>query len=1358
MNSTHRSIWNTTTGTFVAVSEKTASAGKKSSSCKTATNSSGIFRPTTLAISLMTAFAANVYALPTGGVVAAGAARIGSAPGSTTITQSTPSAVINWQSFGIGKGEAVRFVQPGSDSVALNRVVGSDPSAVLGSLTANGKVFLVNPNGILFGRGAQVNVAGLVASTRNIADSDFSAGKYVFAGHGGGAVVNEGSINADGGYVALLGASVSNQGVISARLGSVALVSGNAVTLDVAGDGLLNVAVNQGAVNALVSNGGLIQADGGQVVLSARSAGGLLPSAVNNTGVIHALSIENHNGTIRLLGDAQGGSVTVAGTLDASGTGAGQTGGSVQVLGRTVELAGAAIDVSGDAGGGLVLVGGNFHGAGPQANAQSTSLDGSTRIHADAVRSGNGGRIAVWSDARTAIAGTLSARGGAASGNGGFVETSGRQLVLADTTKVDTRAPRGKTGDWLLDPVNWTIATAGGDETPAQVTASLASSNRLITADNDITVADALTWTTPQTLELRAGHDVRVNAAVTASTAGSAIVLTAVNDVLVAAAMTASGAGSVIRMTAGRDVTAGAAITASANGALIDITAGGNASVGVVTADGGGAVNLRAGNDVIVSGAIGADTGAVTLRADSDGSGPGAAQGTVSFVGPGGVSAVNTTIRFNPNGYANTTTEIAAYRVKVVAGTLDAKAWVFAQGDSKTYDGTTAATLSYRGTPTVGNDVTLVAGTANFDTKNVGTAKPIVFDGYTVGGADLNKFSLFSPIGVASGSGTTTADIRQRALSVTATGTNKVYDGNTSDTVTLGDNRLAGDALTVTNTAANFADPNVGNGKPVSVTGINLTGTDAGNYSFNTAAATAANITPAPLSVRASDAVKTYGATPSLSAFSQVGLVAGETIGSVIEVSPGTATTASVAGGPYPILPSGASGGSFTPSNYTITYLNGALTVNPAPLTLKANDASKTYGDTPTLTAFTSGGLLNGETVGGVTETSAGTLPTAAVAGSPYPIIPSSATGGSFTPSNYVIAYLNGALTVTPAPLTVRASDASKIYGETPTLTAFSAAGLVNGETVGSVIESSAGTVATAGVAGIAYAIAPSGASGGSFSPSNYRTAYVDGALSVVRAALTVRASDASKVFGETPALTAFTAVGLVNGETIGGVAETSPGTAASASVAGSTYPITPGSASGGSFAASNYAIAYVNGALTVTPAALTPAPAPSPVAAAPVAAPSPTPTPVDASAPRATTSAPAPVLAAAPLLTPVEVPETALVSALAPVLVAAPALAAAPLAAQSAVPVGTTRETASATPRSAVPLAGAPAWMPVVRMADTPPQLLALMPIGPAVMVPAVLMPSPIFVREPTPVAAPAAQPALPAVLPQRRRRQDRN
>lgn len=338
MNHIYRSIWNDKTGTFAAASETAKAAGKKTTGRTNTGGSALVLYLKVTSVAVMLAFGANTTAQPVGGVVVNGGATIQNSAGNTTINQSTQNAVINWQSFNIPAGQSVQFVQPNTSSVALNRVVGSDPSSILGTLSANGKVFLVNPNGILFAKGASVNVGGLVASTLNITDSDFMAGNYRFSGNSSGTVQNDGSITANGGYVAMLGANVSNQGVIAANLGTVALAAGEAITLDVAGDGLLNVTVNKGAVNALIENGGLIQANGGKVLLTASVAGDLLKTVVNNTGVIEAQTLGNRSGTILLLADMQSGTVNVGGKLDASAPNGGD-GGFIETSAAHVKIA-----------------------------------------------------------------------------------------------------------------------------------------------------------------------------------------------------------------------------------------------------------------------------------------------------------------------------------------------------------------------------------------------------------------------------------------------------------------------------------------------------------------------------------------------------------------------------------------------------------------------------------------------------------------------------------------------------------------------------------------------------------------------------------------------------------------------------------------------------------------------------------------------------------------------------------------------------------------------------------------------------------------------------------------------------------
>jgi hypothetical protein len=241
-------------------------------------------------------------------------------------------------------------------------------------------------------------------------------------------------------------------------------------------------------------------------------------------------------------------------------------------------------------------------------------------------------------------------------------------------------------------------------------------------------------------------------------------------------------------------------------------------------------------------------------------------------------------------------------------------------------------------------------------------------------------------------------------------------------------------------------------------------------------------------------------------------LVNGETVGSVTLASVGQAATAGVVGSPYAIEASNATGGIFTASNYSITYVNGALTVTPAPLAITAQDVSKVYGQTPALTGFDASALVNGETVGSVTLASVGQAATAGVVGSPYAIEASNATGGTFTPSNYSISYVNGVLTVTPAPLTITAQDVSKVYGQASVLNGFEADALVNGETVGFVSMSSEGQSELSSVEGSPYAIVPSNAGGGSFTASNYSISYVSGVLTVIPIAPPIELPDVPPV------------------------------------------------------------------------------------------------------------------------------------------------------------------------------------------------------------------------------------------------------
>ncbi|MBP0605400.1 MULTISPECIES: GLUG motif-containing protein [Burkholderia] len=333
MNRTYALVWNQTQGCWSAVGETARRRAKPGSAKRAAA-----------ALSLLGFTALPAFALPTGENITAGKADIlRDADGkSMSINQHTDKLITNWNDFSIAGNERVSFHQPGKTSIALNRVVGNNGSQIHGQLDANGKVFLVNPNGVLFGSGAKINVGGLVASTRNIADADFLAGNYRFSGNSTASIVNDGHITAaDGGSVALLGARVSNNGVIQAKMGRIALGAGDTFKVNFDGNDLLSLQVEGGAVDAQATNGGLLKADGGEVLMTARAAGNLLNAVVNNTGTIEAKGLASHGGKITL----DGGTVKVAGKLDASTAEAGAPAGSIVTRGEQVRVArGTTVD------------------------------------------------------------------------------------------------------------------------------------------------------------------------------------------------------------------------------------------------------------------------------------------------------------------------------------------------------------------------------------------------------------------------------------------------------------------------------------------------------------------------------------------------------------------------------------------------------------------------------------------------------------------------------------------------------------------------------------------------------------------------------------------------------------------------------------------------------------------------------------------------------------------------------------------------------------------------------------------------------------------------------------------------------
>ncbi len=269
-----------------------------------------------LVVSALLTGVSLLHAAPSGGVVTSGTANIAQSGSVTTINQSTQKASINWQNFSIGKSETVNFNQPSVSAITLNRVVGNEKSIIEGTLNANGQVWILNSNGVLFNSSAKVNTAGLLATTKALSDEDFQKGEYSFKGESSASVINLGEITINNsGYAALLANTVQNEGSIKAIHGTVHLTGASEATINLNGNSLVSLKVDKGVLDALVENRGAIYADGGNVYLTTNAVNELLKGVVNNTGIIEANSLDDITGEIILF--AHGGTTTVSGTLEA---------------------------------------------------------------------------------------------------------------------------------------------------------------------------------------------------------------------------------------------------------------------------------------------------------------------------------------------------------------------------------------------------------------------------------------------------------------------------------------------------------------------------------------------------------------------------------------------------------------------------------------------------------------------------------------------------------------------------------------------------------------------------------------------------------------------------------------------------------------------------------------------------------------------------------------------------------------------------------------------------------------------------------------------------------------------------------
>ncbi|HLP85268.1 MAG TPA: filamentous hemagglutinin N-terminal domain-containing protein, partial [Phycisphaerales bacterium] len=558
------------------------------------------------AIALAAGCAATAHAGPEGEQVRQGNVRFVRDGSGNTVIHASDRAIINYRSFNIGSNESVRFVQPDASSRVLNRINSAAPTRIDGNISSNGRVYIVNPAGVVFGRSSVINVNGLFAAAGNMSDADFNRGIDRVTNMTG-RVTNEGLIRVDqGGSVILAGGQVANMGHIVAPQGTVAMAAGTDVVFTSRND-VMHVRVAgpaQGdSQTAAVTNTGTIEARRGKVTMAAGDVYGL---AIRTTGDIIARDTT-------IAGEGAG-RVIVGGTINAvdqSGTTYEKSwtnrfnrsnvvtkGGNITITGETVGLFSATLDVSGANGGGQVRIGGDITGsalAGDLRNSTVTVADSATTIRADATQRGDGGSVVLWADGTTRTAAAISAKGGERTGDGGFIETSGKQHLAVDGSRIDASATKGDAGTWLLDPRNVNI-TSGS----TNVTISGTNPEVFTPSQDDSVVAAA-----DITSRLNTGTSVTINTGSDGTQAG---------DIRVQADIVRNAASGspTLRLEAANDVIV-------ESGRVIEATGGGSLNVELLANRGSGDIATSVGSVVIESGArITTAGGNVLLAGGSD--------------------------------------------------------------------------------------------------------------------------------------------------------------------------------------------------------------------------------------------------------------------------------------------------------------------------------------------------------------------------------------------------------------------------------------------------------------------------------------------------------------------------------------------------------------------------------------------------------------------------------------------------------------------------------------------------------------------------------------------------------------------
>ena len=1118
----------------------------------------------------------TVMALPVGANVQYGDIQIDAAEQSMLIEQLSQFGVINWDSFSIDADQRVDISQLNLDAAVLNRVTGANPSELLGQLSANGRVYVINPNGVLVGEGANINTAEFIASALDVADSDFlDGGDLTFEGQSNASVINLGQIEADNGDVILIAQVVENAGELHADNGTVGMAAGQKVVLQPDNDQRLFVESSLTQTGKTgVSNTGLVEA----VQAEMQAAGGnAYELAINQNGIIRATGVTQREG--RILLTSQGGDIDVSGTLEAR-------------------------SASGD--GGQINVGGGRAGQNPDlANAANVNVSDSALLDVSAkAENADAGTAIVWSDRQTDFAGNINGQGGSDSGDGAFVEVSGRE-ILNYTGNADLRSMSGETGTLWLDPAQAVISTASNDTANgvfnnAVIEQNLATANVVVEASNystasfspgSILVSAPVSWSSSSRLTLKSAGAISIENNLSGAN-GELVLSAGVGD--------PADQGGDISSTAGSDINVSTLQIQQNNDAqpfgmqlpptdgrkLGSITLAGSIKAGTLdilrqNAGWGNAISINNTANQIArfqstadslsasasfEGDVLIDAGNSALAIAADLSDMGGGSG-ITFLADNNVqllagtqlsSGTNANVviasrsgAFSNQAGANAVLPGSNGRFLIYSDTPDniSKGGLSA---SPLYDHTYAADLPSSITESGNRFVYSLAPEVTLTADNVsrsqGAANPTLrysVSGLVGGDSQADVFTgtptLSTTAGNSSANGDYNIDIATGSVVLSDFG----YGLNLQDgTLTVGPNKellVTADNLSRVYGEANPAftssysgfvgsdDDSLFDGFTINYSTTAQVNSPVGNYIIVPSGANSLSdydvnyrngtlsISPRLLNIRVQDASIDYLDSQPDYSVTYSGLAsfdsASNISGLVID------DVAITGAGNYDVVARGAAN-----SNYVIQYQQGTLQVNPRPVTLTVRDTSRRYGqDNPTfsLRASNTGGASNSQM--GISQAAFSTLATSESDVGEYDV---SASG--ISNSNFAFNYVAGTLKINPVDLTISIDNATRQYGDmNPDFNA-TVSGLVAGDSIDDAVDQYALVTSANQSSNVGqYAVTV----GGTVS-SNYNASIDNGILTLTKAPLSLVSADSvSRHYGdENPAFT-LSATGLKNGD-----------------------------------------------------------------------------------------------------------------------------------------------------------------------------------------------------------------------------------